>query len=454
MKVLLINPSWKELVSRKSKILNRPWPPLSLLNCAALLKKDNIDSEVIDMRADKKSRRLKPSRLLSGQAATTSSRRLKPAATIQYMKDKIKEADLTFVTSTPMDRWQCPNPEIMDFISFINSLEQKDKIYLMGAHVTLYPEKILDLTKVRGVIKGQPEFAVLSICQEKIKDRIVEPIEVNLDDIPTPAYEKINLNNYYYELMGKRFALLETVRGCPFSCMFCFKVMYEDKLKYRSIQRIKEDIDYVALKLKAKNVYFIDLEFTIDKDRVKEISDYIIQKGYKFNWCCQTRADAVDYDLLKTMRDSGCTLIHYGVESGSQKVLESVNKRVDLNKIEEVFKVTKELGISTAAFFMFGFPNETVDEMNETINFAKKINPDYASFHHVISYPGTKLFEGTRSEEMFPDVNFSEYSREFILKIEKSAYKKFYLRPRYLISTLFRPKQLLKQLKLFYNIIK
>lgn len=420
MKALFINPNWKELVSRKGKIINRPWPPLDLLNCAAVLEKNGIDSEILDARAKNYS--------------------------LEYINNKIKEVDFVFITSSPLDRWQCPNLEIEDFISFVKTLVNKEKIYLLGVHATLNPEQLLNATKAKGVIAGEPEFAVLPICQNKTNSNIIEPIEVDLDQLPMPAYHKIDLNDYYYEPMGQRFVLLETARGCPNQCIFCLKVMYGQRIRFKNIAKVKEEIDYVVGKLEAKNLYFFDLEFTLDKSRVKELAEYIIQKGYKFNWCCQTRADAIDQELLDLMHQSGCTLIHFGIEAGSQRVLDATQKRISLDKIKTGLKMTRKAGITSLGFFMLGFPGETEAEMNQTIDFAKEIDPDFASFHAFVPYPGSKIVENNQGVNLSPDKHVDQ--------IAKKAFWQFYLRPSYILATLVRPKQLLNQLKLFYNFIK
>lgn len=397
MKALFINPN---LRSR----FKRPWPPLDLLNCAALFQ----DSEILDLRAGDK------------------------------IKNQLEESDLIFITSSPLDRWQCPNMEIEYFIKFVNSLKNREKIYLLGVHATLYSEKLMQQTKVKGIIKGPPEAAVRLIGQNPNISGIISPLDVDLNTFPLPAYNKIDLNNYHYELMGNRFAILETARGCPFQCSFCLKIMYGNKVIKKDLQKVKEEID-LLVKLGAKNIYFIDLELTIEKDRVKTIANYIIEKKYKFNWCCQTRADAIDRELLALMKRSGCKLIHFGIESGSQRVLDSTNKKITIEKIRKGISMTKEAGIETAGFFMFGFPGETQQEMEQTIKFAKELNVDYASFHAVIPYPGTQITKA-------PETSVS--------KLVKKAYIKFYLRPGRVISALLRPKLLFNQVKLLYNFIK
>lgn len=428
MQVLLINPDWKELVSKKSRLINRRWPPLDLLNCSALLEKQGIETEVLDARAG--------------------------SFSLETIQNKINAADLTFITSSPLDRWQCPNPEVEDFIAFIRQLENKQKVYVMGVHSTIYPEKILNATGVAGVIVGQPEFAVRQICQIKPQIKIIGSIEVDLGQFPLPRYDKIDLNDYYYELMGGRFALLETSRGCPFSCSFCLKRMYGDRVKKKPLEQIKKEIDYIVLNVKAKNVYFIDLEFTLEKEKVVQICEYILNQKYRFDWCCQTRADTVDRELLMLMRRAGCSLIHFGIDSGSQRILDMINKKTRLTAIKSGIELAGQAGIATAGFFMFGFPGETREEMNATIAFARSLPLDYASFHAVIPYPTTKLMNELLTDEMFPENNISQYSKEFLTGLARHAYFAFYFRIRYIIRLFLKPGLLAKQIKLFYSFIK
>lgn len=444
MKALFINPRWDGLVSKKGGRFNRPWPPLDLLNCGAILEREGIKAEVIDARANP-----------IGHAE---------------IAERAKGFDKVFLTSSPIDRWQCPNLDIESLFQLARAVP-KENLYIMGVHGTLYPELILERSGARAVIRGEPEMTVLELCKtdelSDVKGIVYRKDErtvtnenrpmLNIEDLPMPAYHLIDINRYEYEILGKRLALLEATRGCPFSCIYCLLDMY-GKRSYRkkSIGKIKREVDYTIETVGAESIYFIDLEFTLDRVLVHQLCDHIIGKGYAVSWCCQTRADTVDIELLKKMRKAGCRLIHYGVETGSEKVIGIIDKRINLSDIEKGVAMTKKAGIETACFFMFGFPGETEADMEATIRFAKRLNPTYASFHIAAPYPGTRLYEMAESKELFPEAYVKEYPIERLEEQVRRAFKAFYIRPAYILDRILHgsPATWIRQMKLFLGFMR
>lgn len=444
MKVVFINPALDRLISKKGKIFNKKWPPLCLLNCASIIEKEGITVELIDLRAEK--------------------------ADYREIVEKASNADKVFITTSPLDKWQCPHLEIKGFFDFLMPFK-KDNLFIMGVHGTLYPEMILRETNVAAVIRGEPEMTVSEICKANdmagipgvsyCRDgQIIHNPDralLDMDKLPMPAYHLIDINNYRYELVGNRFALLETSRGCPYSCIYCFKGMYGwRRYRRKSIENVTREIDYVINTAGAESLFFVDLEFTLDRDFVSSICDYIIQKGYDITWCCQTRADTVDEMLLKKMKEAGCSLIHFGAESGSERIMDLINKKISLSEIEKGISMTKSAGIETACFFMFGLPGETLKDMEATIKFALKLNPTYASFHAAIPYPGTELYRMAGLSENFPEACTTDYTIDVLKGMVRKAFKQFYLRPAYIRSVLFNGSFSLirKQFRLFIEFIK
>jgi radical SAM superfamily enzyme YgiQ (UPF0313 family) len=442
--VLLLNPSWDSLVSKRGGRFNRAWPPLDLLNCGALLEREGIRVELIDGRAT------------PGRA--------------QEMAARTFAADKVFITSSPLDRWQCPNLEIERFFETVAPF-RKDNLYIMGVHGDRYPELVLERTGARAIIRGEPELTVLRICQTddlsqvrgltyKADGRIVKTENASLlemTDLPIPAYHLVDLDDYGYELMGDRFALLETTRGCPFPCMYCFLEMYGGR-RYRrkSVEQITAEVDYIVRVARAKSLYFIDLEFTLGESRhIHALCDHMITQGYDLPWCCQTRADSFDAELLAKMKRAGCRMIHFGVETGSEKVMSTIDKKITLPAIERGIAMARRAGIETACFFMFGFPGETSDDMDATIEFARKLNPTYASFHIASPYPGTELYAMSGSTELFPEAYTKEHSLTGLEATVRRAFKRFYLRPQYAWSRITEgsPAAWKKQFKLFWAFI-
>lgn len=442
MKVLLINPSWEGVFSKKGNRFNRPWPPLDLLNCAALLEKDGIEVRLIDARAH--------------------------AINIEQIAHIATSFDKTFVTSSPLDRWQCPNIDINPFLKLIHVLP-KEELYIMGVHGTVRPYEMLDQTNAKVIIRGEPELTVLDICRSKLlpdvdgitfkdnssvihtKDREL----LSLDDLPIPAFHLIDVRNYSYEILGNRFLLFEGSRGCPYPCIYCQKSMYGRQYRMKSPEKLFEEVVYGIEKFHARSAYFIDLEFTLKRDFVVELCNKLIKRNISFRWTCQTRADTVDIDLLKLMKRAGCRLIHFGVETGSERIMETINKKIRLSQIVNGILMAKKAGIDQACFFMFGFPTETEEDRRKTIAFAKTLNPTYASFHKVTPYPGTPLFEVVRDRYNAPFLNSQTEEHEIALLNQtlRQALLKFYVRWQYIYSNILtnNPYSLIRKLHLFYN---
>jgi radical SAM superfamily enzyme YgiQ (UPF0313 family) len=423
LNVLLINPSWDGLVSRKGRRFNRAWPPLDLLNCAAMLEQDGMNVSLIDARAI-------PTPLHAIQEAAA-------------------QHDLVFVTSSPIDRWQCPNLDLVPFLA-VTKLVEPGKLYVMGAHGTVAPNELLDMTWARAVIRGEPELTVRTLCRGSDPSEVPgvtyrsngtilhnpEGAPLDLTALPMPAFHLLDLRRYRYEILGNRFVLLETTRGCHYRCHFCLLKMYGKGYRRKNPEQVIGEIAYLVREIGARTGYFIDLEFTADRDYVWNVCDRLVGAGLPFEWACQTRADYVDGPLLNLMKRAGCRLIHFGVESGSARILAATNKRITLAQIEEGIAETQRAGIDQACFFMFGFPGETREDMDATIAFAKRLNPTYASFHAVSPYRGTPLFEMSGSCELFPEVFSKEHDAVVLQGIVNRAFQEFYVRPAVLWSRL------------------
>ncbi|HWR20749.1 MAG TPA: radical SAM protein [Verrucomicrobiae bacterium] len=425
LKVLLVNPSWDGLVSRKGRRFNRTWPPLDLLNCAALLEQDGLSVSLIDARAI--------------------------PTPLDAIRDAAARHDLVFVTSSPIDRWQCPNLDLSPFLA-VTHLVESGKLHVMGTHGTVAPEVLLTMTGARTLIRGEPELTVRALCEGKDPsevpgvtysqgDTIInnpeEPV-LDLTSLPMPAFHLLNLRNYRYEILGDRFALLEATRGCHYRCAFCLLEMYGKGYRKKDPEQVVREVTYLVREAGARTGYFIDLEFTAVRDYVWNVCERLAAAGLPFEWACQTRADYVDEPLLTLMKRAGCRLIHFGVESGSARILAETNKRITLEQIERGIAETKQAGIDQVCFFMFGFPGETAEDMEATIAFAKRLNPTYASFHAVTPYLGTKLYEMSGSSELFPEVLSKEHNPLLLQAIADRAFREFYLRPAVLWSRLQR----------------
>jgi len=461
MEVCLIVPPYDGKVSKTSKI-HRAFPPYSLLIMATILKEDGHKVRLFDFNSNAQ-------------------------IDEKDFKESLLSSDVALVTTTPYFDWQCPSDNLDFALNWTSKLKNTNLI-IMGNHGTHYPTYVLEKSKAKVVVQGEPEGIISNLVNSIFKDEELKLIEglsllmesgevfhtpkrksFALEDLPSADYSLIDLNDYYYELLGGQFAILEGARGCPFSCNFCNLSMFNKKYRKTDAQKLCNEIEDLVENHGCTSLYIFDLEYTINKKMVHFVSDFIIQKGYvqkfKFKWACQTRADSVDMEMLKAMKQSGCSLIHFGVEAGNEEVLKNTSKRITKDRIREGISLCRKVGIASACFFIFGHPNEKETEIQETIDFSLDLSPDYASFHKFLSFPGSPLFRETYGEEPYLDIGPSEHGaykvrcfnlEESILdKLIKKAYLRFYLRPKFLLRYL-NPKEWLllsRKIKLFLEFI-
>ncbi len=435
MKILLINPNWTGIRRQKQHQFKRLWQPLDLAMTAALLEKAGHGVTILDNNVD---------RLSSEKVGRLGSR-----------FDKI------FVTSTPYDRWQCPSLDIGFFFDTLRGLP-KNRLYVMGAHVTERPEAILRASGARAAILGEPEQAVLDLTNRDHPDRDFPPdvpgtaylkgshfvrslareVLPDLDELPYPAFHLLPMDRYTYDFMGRDFAILEGSRGCPYQCSFCYLGMHGTRFRQKSLGRFLDEIHDVVRRYDRKNIYFMDLEFALNRSYLISFCRALINRGININWCCQTRVTDVDEEVMDWMKAGGCTLIHFGVEAGSERILAQTGKGIRISDCFRAVSLARSRGIRTALFMNFGFPWETQKEMETTVALALKLNPTYAAFHMIVPFPGTPLARelGIDPESFpvtqYPHYNFVHHDLHTLKGVMRKAYLKFYLRPAYLMGLL------------------
>jgi anaerobic magnesium-protoporphyrin IX monomethyl ester cyclase len=438
-----INPSFGyPIIKEKGLFYTKMWPPLSLAYCAAIMEEHGLKVAIVDAQAE---------RLSPGQAA-----------------DRASAAGQVFVNSSPLDRWQCPVNEIKNVYAVIQSLKAgrpERKVLLIGAHGTTFPEKILKEIPVDAVILGEPEITVKELSQ----GRPIEGIEgmayrrngqvvvrekrkyLSLNEFPKPAFHLLPMKKYYFEFLGKNFAMLEGSRGCPYACTFCYKDMY-GPYRIKTSKKLIGEIEYAVEEFGVRNIYFADLTFTVNKKQVLDVCDFIIGRRYDLHWACQTRFDLVDEPILKKMKEAGCRLIQFGVESGTEEIVRKTNKYIPPKTISEGLRLVHKLGIESVAFIMFGLPNETAEDMVRSIQYVKKINPTYVAYN--ISIPYTEAtYDAQRASPANEGVFFSEtyggFSKDFLDAMVKKLMIAFYLSPRTIPKVLKNPKSIIQKIRLF-----
>ncbi len=449
MKTLIINPPTEKGFERSGR-----WPshssggacqePLFLAYAAAVLEKAGLEVELIDCRPD--------------------------YITLEKLSEKItKEIGLAII--------QTSTPSIDLDLETAKALKKKNsnlKIALVGPHPTVFDKEILNqYPDIDLILRGEYDYTVRDVAQALENDQNFKEIKgityrdgrniirnedreyiKDLDELPFPARHFLPVNKYFEPLfIGRPTLRLISSRGCPFRCTFCMwpQLMYGRFFRARDPIKVVDEIEHLKNEYHIKEYYFDDDTFTINPDRVAKICDEIIQRKINLPFDCLARVDTVTPQMLRKMKEAGCIIIRYGVESGSSKILENIRKGITVEQIKLAFKETKKAGIKTHATMIFGLPGETKETVKETIKFVLELDPDYAQFPIAIPYPGTEFYEQAKSRGWLKNSNWSDFDAscpsvleypdlkaEDISRAAKLASWKFYLRPGYIAKKVFQ----------------
>jgi radical SAM superfamily enzyme YgiQ (UPF0313 family) len=383
------------------------------------------------------------------------------------------------------------------------SVDKKILTVLDDAHIVPYiPEKTLKTFKnIDILIRGESEKTVkllIDAIKEKknLKDvtgisfrrngKVINthptPPFKNLDDLPFPAYDLLPIKKYNSITFARKspFMTLVSSRGCPFKCDFCIvggSTVWRGSGKgwySRSAKNILDEMELLVNKYGVKEIYIFDETFTVDKKRVLEVCKGIKKRRIEVSWSCNSRINTLDGEMLKAMKSSGCWNILFGVESGSQELLDNVHKGIKIGDIKKVFKLTKDNDIFASASFMIGLPGETWETVEKTLQLALEIEPDYCQFVITTPYPGTRLYDYVKKKGyLIKDYDFGGYDAYGIaedpvlrtdkmtnlelMEAQKHIHRKFYLRPSYVIKRLFTIRswmQVRMMIKGFFYIVK
>ena len=270
------------------------------------------------------------------------------------------------------------------------------------------------------------------------------PYIENLDELPFPAHHLFPLR--HLQKYGKVVFPLSTSRGCTFWCNFCSAVrMFGRRYRMRSPKNVVYELEFLNKKYGAQQFTFYDDTFTVDQSRVQKICEEIQNRKLKIEWDCETRVDMVTKDLLQKMRKAGCLAVWFGVEAGSQRIIDAMGKGITLEKTKKAFKWAKESGLMTIASVILGFPDETPETAWETIKFVEEINPDDVGYYIATPYPGTPMFDYVKKMGWLKIDDFNRYdtatpifetptiSMRELREIRERAFQSFYLRPTYVL---------------------
>src|SRR5208283_810642 len=343
------------------------------------------------------------------------------------------------------------------------------RIVVGGWHASYVPDSLLATPEIDYVVMGEGERAMtqLATCitnnnepaaatipgvafRRKGKNTKNPPKFIeNLDEIPYPARHLLPLELYdrtIEYLSVKPADVMSISRGCVFNCGFCeTRKLWGNICRAFSPQRVIDEIQDLKSKYGTKGLYFINDNFTLRKKETIELCNLMIKNKLDLEWVCDTRVDLVDQELLEKMSKAGCKTIWFGVESGSQKILQRIGRNTTLEQIENTFKLCRKNGIQTACSFMLGLPDETLKDMETSLKFAKKLNPDWCLFNIFIANPDSKLYQEVlesknyvRLDEFLLGVKTKEFDYNSLMAIQRRFFKEFHRSPKQIMKRIRR----------------
>lgn len=269
----------------------------------------------------------------------------------------------------------------------------------------------------------------------------------NIDKLPVPARHLLPIDMYSSVISIDPMTTMITSRGCPFHCAFCFKQFADKKIRYRDPVKVVDEMELLINEYGIKEIMLYDDNIATKVSHIEGICREILKRNLKVRWESPCRVNRITLPLLKLMREAGCVRLRYGVESGDQKILESMNKKISIEMIEKAFEMTRSVGIETFAYFITGYLNETREAFENTLSLIKKIKPDKMMMTVTIPYPKTELERQSVEAGKMP----LNYWKNFVLgkvnvplaplvkesnKWVREAYFKFYLNPLYILKRL------------------
>jgi len=446
--ILLVNPpliggiafTRQGRCQEREEVLGTTKPPYSLVLMAALLRQREIPIRLVDLTAEQRSTDSLIAELRN--AGTPPALIVFPSTTPTLLADVAEMAKLKEAFAAPL--------------------------VCFGPHASAAPaESMACAPQVDAMIVGEPEDAVLALAaQHTFTPEAVPSLTwrragavvahsahgsfPGFLDMPYPAWDLLDLRRYRLPMVGSPYVIVETSRGCPYSCDFCVAPIHQGhKFRERSPKALVDEIERSQRELGVNFFYLWGDTVTLNAKTFSAFCDELIARNLNVRWFGNARADNLtDPAFVHRLRRSGCWMLAMGIESASPEIRKDMVKRLEEQKIRTAFQNLREAGIKSFGFFIFGYPGDTPESLDATTTYAIDLEPDFANFYPAVPYPGTALYDKVRREglltrEEWSKMEYSYYLLEgnglnerIVMDAINRARRRFFLRPAYLAKHL------------------
>ena len=405
MKVLLLNPrylspeemkgryvKYKDWIEKGNMYVHPFEPPLGLASLVAYLGKHGVKAELIDL-----------------QALDTTDEELRA----KLERDRPEIVGVTSMTTT--------YPSALALARFVKDVLPGAKLAMGGVHPTILPEPVFSEAPVDYVFRGEGEKALLELAEGRAPEEIdglcymrdgvpvIKPKAKGIDplsELPMPDYGAFPAERYIEynrRLRGMRGLSMLISRGCPYHCAFCaVEGAMGRKYRIKTPQAAVDEMQALKERFGVEGIWFKDSIFDLKRDWVKEFCEELIARGLGMKWQMNTRVDLIDAGMLALMQEAGLVQVDLGIESGSQKTLDALNKRITLAQTREAVKTAKRY-VKVSGFFMIGVPGETEKDISDTFSFARELSLDGYSISIFVPLPGSDLYDMLLAQGKLPE---------------------------------------------------
>ena len=402
----------------REKAIMKPYPPLGILYLSAYMEVKQIEHEVFDTTFS--SREKFNNFLLSNQPSILAiyinlMTKINVVKTIEFVRSQPRLQHTKIILGGPDVRYN------------------KEKLLHSGADFLVIGEGEETFFELTTALHTNQPYKGIAGISFKLEDGtiIINPersLRKNLDELPIPNRKKIDLDLYLQTWKthhGFSSVTVSTMRGCPYSCHWCSRGVYGKSYRRRSPQSVVDEINYIKQAYNPDNIWFVDDVFTVSHKWLEEFAFLIEQQQIKVNYECITRADRLNEEVIQLLKQSGCFRVWIGAESGSQKIIDLMDRRVDVKVVQQMIQAAQQAGIQAGTFIMLGYPTETEKDIKQTLQHLKNANPEW--FTITITYPirGTELFEEVEAISNAHEINWADNTDRDI-DFKRTYTKKYY----------------------------
>ncbi|WP_045469991.1 B12-binding domain-containing radical SAM protein [Winogradskyella sp. PG-2] len=368
----------------KEQAIMKPYAPLGLLYISAYLNKYNVENHLYDSTFYSKDQQLQFIKEKQPKVVAIYTNLMTKINVIKLIK--ILKSDATYgfpklILGGPDITYNCQNYLNCGADFLIIGEGEQTTLELYNTIVNN-----LDYSKITGIAylvngsvkKTPPRLKMKDLSELPLPNRAAIPVEKYLDTWKT---------NH-----GMSSMTISTQRGCPYTCKWCSTAVYGQSYRRRPAELVAEELSMLKDTYNPDSIWFVDDVFTVSHKWLKNFHEEVIKQDAIIPFECITRAERLNDDILQLLKEAGCYRIWIGAESGSQKIIDAMDRRVDVDVVKEAIQKTNALGMETGTFIMVGYPGEDENDINETITYLKAANPSH--FTITVAYPikGTSLY--------------------------------------------------------------